>query len=67
MQAYIDIKSFKLARELNDEAKFANFIIDHGVICWNNSFDITPEYLFYLANKDNPEYKNLFLEWGYLK
>jgi len=67
MQDYISIKPFKLARELDDESKFANFIIDHGVICWKNGFDIAPEYLFFLANKDDPKYKNLFLEWGYSK
>lgn len=67
MQEYINLKPFKLVKELNDEAKFADFIIDHGVICWSNGFDIAPEYLFFLANKNNPEYTNLFLEWGYIK
>lgn len=65
MQDYINIKPFRLAKELNDETKFADFIIDHGVICWNNGFDIAPEYLFFLANMYNSEYKSLFLEWGY--
>lgn len=67
MQDYINTKPFKLSQELNDESKFADFLIDHGVICWHNGFDIAPEYLFFLANKENPKYKNLFLEWGYKK
>ena len=66
MQDYIDTKPFRLVKELNDESKFSDFRLDHGVICWSNGFDIAPEYLFFLANKDIPEYKQLFTEWGYL-
>jgi hypothetical protein len=66
MQDYINSKSFYLIKELNDESKFSDFKIDHGVVCWSNGFDIAPEYLFFLANKDNPKYKTLFMEWGYL-
>ena len=66
MQNYIDSKTFHLIKDLNNEAKFKDFKIDHGVICWSNGFDIAPEYLFFLANKDNPKYKELFTEWGYL-
>ena len=33
---------------------------------WANGFDIAPEYLFFLANKNNLEYKELFTKWGYL-
>ena len=44
-------------------SKFSDFKIDHGVVCWSNGFDIAPEYLFFLANKDNPKYKNYFLDF----
>ena len=67
MQDYINSKSFfYLVNDLNNELKFADFTIDHGVICWANGFDIAPEYLFFLANRGKDEYKQLFLEWGYL-
>lgn len=66
MQDYIIQKPFKLARELQDNEKFSGFKIEYGVICWSNGFDIAPEYLFYLANKENSEYKEVFHEWGYL-
>lgn len=66
MQDYINSRSFHLIKDLDDESKFSDFTIDHGVICWANGFDIAPEYLFFLANKHNAKYKELFIEWGYL-
>lgn len=66
MQDYINQRPFRLAKELNDDCKFADFSLDHGVICWKNGFDIAPEYLFFLANKDDPKYQKMFFEWGYL-
>mgnify|MGYP003493365653 FL=1 len=66
MQAYITANdSFHLINELNEEQKFKDFTLDHGVIFWSNGFDIAPEYLFFLANKDKPELQSLFIEWGY--
>ena len=39
-----------------------------GVVTWlNGTLDIAPEYLFFLINKTNPEFKNLFIQWGYLQ
>ena len=35
-------------------------------ICWGDDIDVAPEYLFFLANKDKPEYHQQFVEWGYL-
>lgn len=66
LQEYINTKPFKLLKELNNENNFKDFKLDHGVICWRNGFDIAPEYLFFLIHKNNSEYHNLFLEWGYL-
>ena len=67
MSEYIESnRDFNLIRELEDDKVFMDFILDHGVIFWSNGFDIAPEYLFFLANKNNPEYKELFTEWGYL-
>ncbi|MDQ5920918.1 MAG: hypothetical protein QG673_974 [Pseudomonadota bacterium] len=52
---------------LKDIEVFKNIKLDHGVTTWlNGQLDIAPEYLFFLVNKDNLEYKELFTEWGYL-
>ena len=41
---------------------------DWGVVTWlNGTLDIAPEYLFFLINREKSEFKNLFLQWGYLE
>lgn len=66
MQNYITTNNdFYFIRELDEEQKFKSFSLDHGVIFWSNGFDIAPEYLFFLANEDKPEYQQMFSEWGY--
>ena len=60
-------KDFYLVKELEDETVFQNFKVDHGAILWANGFDIAPEYIFFLANRQNNEYQELFKEWGYIK
>ena len=52
---------------LKDIEIFKNIKLEYGgVITWlDGQLDIAPEYLFYLANKSNPKYSNLFKEWGY--
>lgn len=38
-----------------------------GVTTWlNGLLDIAPEYLFFLMNKCNPKFHDLFTKWGYL-
>ena len=60
-------KDFYLVKELEDEVTFQSFKVDHGAILWTNGFDIAPEYIFFLANRQNGEYQELFKEWGYIK
>ena len=60
-------KDFYLVKELEDEMIFQSFKVDHGAILWVNGFDIAPEYIFFLANRQNNEYQELFKEWGYIK
>jgi hypothetical protein len=60
-------QNFKLAKELDDEVAFQNFKVDHGAILWANGFDISPEYIFFIAHKSNQKYQALFKEWGYIK
>lgn len=52
---------------LKNKEYFARFKIDPDLktIAWNNGLDLAPEYLYYLAFKNNPEYQNLFKKWGY--
>jgi hypothetical protein len=35
-------------------------------LCWPNGADIAPEYLYFLAFRDEPALADLFHEWGYL-
>lgn len=52
---------------LQDITIFKRFYLDHGAICWSNGkIDMSVEYLFFLANKANPELQALFKEWGSL-
>lgn len=52
--------------ELKDLSKFKNFIVDNNTITWANGLDLAPEYLYFLAFKDNKSYQNQFKEWGYI-
>ena len=55
-------------RELNDPEKFASFSLDPELktIAWSNGADLAPEFLYFLAFKDDPDLRELFRKWGYL-
>lgn len=53
-------------QSLRDNNVFKKFRVDY-TLCWNDDIDVAPEYLYFLANKDNNQKHNLFKEWGYLK
>jgi hypothetical protein len=52
--------------ELSNWDRFKDFKVDYDTICWANGLDLAPEYLYFLAFRDDPALKRQFQEWGYL-
>lgn len=52
--------------KLRDKAHFQNFKIEHSTLVWSDELDLAPEYLFYLAFKDEPDLQKQFKAWGYI-
>lgn len=44
---------------------FKNFHVNY-TLCWENEIDVAPEYIYFLAHKNDPAYQALFKEWGYI-
>ena len=44
---------------------FRHFRVDY-TLCWGDEIDVAPEYIYFLAHKNDPKYQSLFQEWGYL-
>lgn len=44
---------------------FQNFHVDY-TLCWGEEIDVAPEYIYFLAHKNDAEYQQLFREWGYV-
>jgi len=53
---------------LQDRALFAQGRVDPElrVLAWPNGADLAPEYLYFLAFKDDSALHDQFVEWGYL-
>lgn len=45
---------------------FQHFHVDY-TLCWGDEIDVAPEYLYFLAHKNNESYQSLFKEWGYIE
>jgi hypothetical protein len=52
---------------LEDLAVFRQFAIEHGALCWPGEVDVAPEYMYFLAFRDDESLRGLFEEWGYIE
>ena len=53
---------------LRDTGLFSKVKLDHdsGTIRWPNGADLAPEYLYFLAFRDDANHASLFSAWGYV-
>ena len=53
---------------LKDNAVFAKLQVDKELetIVWPNGADLAPEYIYFLAFKNNPEMQGKFVRWGFI-
>lgn len=51
--------------QLREPSRFSRFKVAHSALVWNDELDIAPEYLYYLAFKDDPALQEQFRQWGY--
>ena len=52
---------------LADEGFVGDFRLEHGTLCWPGGIDVAPEYLYFLAFRDDPSLRDQFTAWGYLE
>lgn len=52
--------------KLRNQDNFKKFRLDHSTIVWLDELDLAPEYLFYLAFKNDKSLQSQFKEWGYI-
>ncbi len=51
---------------LRNQKEFKQFKINHNTLVWFDELDLAPEYLYFLAFKENEKLKNQFIKWGYI-
>lgn len=53
-------------KPLRDPSIFREFFIEHGALCWPGDVDVAPEYIYFLAFRNDESLRSLFEEWGYI-
>jgi len=51
---------------LRDTAVFQQLFIEHGALSWPGDLEVAPEYIYYLAFREDESLRELFEEWGYI-
>ena len=51
---------------LREPKQFAQCHIEHGTLNWTSQLDLAPEYLYFLAFRNDPSLTSQFKTWGYL-
>jgi hypothetical protein len=53
---------------LRDPVEFARFSVDPelNTVVWESGADLAPEYIYFLAFKNELELQPLFKRWGYI-
>lgn len=62
-----DDKPQSVFTPLRDIPALRQFAIEHGTLCWPGELDVAPEYIYFLAFRDDQNLRDLFEEWGYLQ
>ncbi len=52
---------------LRDLRAFQQFSIERGTLCWPGDIDVAPEYIYFLAFREDESLHRLFQEWGYVE
>ena len=52
---------------LRDVSVFRQLFVEHGALCWPGDLDVAPEYIYFVAFRDDQSLRGLFEEWGYSK
>jgi Protein of unknown function (DUF2442) len=58
--------SSKVFAPLRDVSVFSQLFIKYGTLCWPGDLDVAPEYIYFLAFRDDEGLHGLFEEWGYI-
>lgn len=55
-------------KTLQPQEKFAQAVLDEALetVVWPNGLDLAPEFVFFQAFKNQPQYQDLFKAWGYI-
>ena len=52
--------------KLKIESNFKKFRVENNTVVWSNGLDLAPEYLYYIAFKEDTELQDQFKSWGYI-